>query len=95
MLEAWRSGTRSTLILMMAGVLFACSADKPDPRDDLAEACVAVGGTWLFKHLECETDARTWCEAQGGAFDDCASPCRHLPGQICATVCQPVCSFSQ
>ncbi len=95
MLEAWRFVSRSALVLVMAGVLFACSADQSGPRDDLAEACSSAGGTWLFEHLECEIGDRTWCEAQDGEFDDCASSCRHSPGEICATVCQPLCSFSQ
>ncbi len=95
MLETWRPVSRSALVFVMAGVLLACSADQSGPRDDLAEACSSAGGTWLFEHLECEIDDQTWCEARGGEFDDCASPCRHSPGEICVTVCQPLCSFAQ
>jgi hypothetical protein len=95
MLEAWRPVARLATVIVMAGFLFACSGDKPAPRDDLAAACSAVGGTWLSQYHECETDDRTWCEVRDGKFEFCASPCRHSPGQICATVCQPVCSLSQ
>jgi hypothetical protein len=94
-LEACGRAARRALVLVVAGFLFACSADKPTADDDLAKDCAAMGGIWLAEHLECEVDDRAWCTARNGAFDDCASPCRHSPGAICATVCQPLCSFAQ
>lgn len=94
MLDEWRTIVRLALVLVTAGFLIACAGNEPAARDSLAEACTAIGGTWLSEHQECETGEQAWCEARDGTFDPCASACRHSDSEVCIAMCMPLCSFS-
>ena len=85
---------RLTFVLVMTGSLIACAAEERASGDNLAEACTAIGGTWLAEHQECENGEKAWCEARDGTFDPCASACRHSDDQVCIAMCVPLCSFS-
>ncbi|MGY0218630.1 hypothetical protein ACWJJH_14785 [Endozoicomonadaceae bacterium StTr2] len=52
-------------------------------------------GVWREDYKECEFMSLQTCEALGGKFNGCASPCRHQPGMACITMCVPVCQFQQ
>jgi hypothetical protein len=86
--------SRAFALLCLTALLFlsACAAQ---PGETVAQSCVASGGKWLAEAGECEIGEKSWCEAQSGRFNPCASPCRHStkPLQPCAAICVPVCAF--
>ena len=56
--------------------------------------CLENNGTWLQEHQECEFIGESQCTALEGAFNECASACRHDPdAMMCIQMCVPVCSF--
>ncbi|KKR01380.1 MAG: hypothetical protein UT24_C0005G0089, partial [Candidatus Woesebacteria bacterium GW2011_GWB1_39_12] len=64
--------------------------------------CISSGGSWLIKYRECESFAtnkgidQEKCEALGGIFYDCQSPCRHdpeYPNVVCQDNCMKICQF--
>jgi len=62
-----------------------------------AQACQDAGGRWLAEHNECEGVQRSWCEDYGGAYNSCASACRHNPDAdlSCTHQCVQVCSLGR
>ena len=71
-------------------------------RNSLRKICISSGGSWLIKYRECESFAtnkgidQEKCEASGGIFYDCRSPCRHdpeYPNVICPANCMKICQF--
>jgi hypothetical protein len=65
------------------------------PRAENAAACERVGGTW-GPYNECLGIDGPSCTAIGGAYDECASACRHDPdATMCTMQCVQVCSFPQ
>ena len=85
---------RLTFVLVTAGLLIACAGDESALGDNPSEACMAIGGTWLAEHLECETGEQAWCEAREGSFNPCASACRHSDSEVCIAMCVPLCRFT-
>jgi hypothetical protein len=89
---------KAFVFIIVVGVLIsACSSPAaPTPVDSAAleKACVAAGGKYLAQFNECENVSGASCTAMGGAFEECASACRHLPASVmCTAQCVPVCSF--
>ncbi len=61
---------------------------------DAGESCVKAKGTWSAQWLECEGVDKTWCEANGGVFEECGSACRHDPkAEMCTLQCVIFCRF--
>ncbi len=64
--------------------------------EDHEEECSEHSGTWIEDHEECEGISKEDCEEIGGEFNECASACRHEPGEvICTLQCVLVCSFEE
>ena len=87
------------LVVVLAVLLSACTSPAtptPAPVDNAAQekACTAAGGKYLALFNECENVSSAACTTMGGAFDECASACRHAPEAVmCTAQCVPVCSF--
>ena len=61
---------------------------------DVGESCVAAKGAWSTEWDECTGVDKTWCEANGGRFEDCGSACRHDPkAEFCTMQCVIFCDF--
>ncbi len=60
---------------------------------NVIECLKSPQGVWREDYRECEFMSLPTCEALGGRYEGCASPCRHQPGQACITMCVPVCTF--
>jgi hypothetical protein len=73
-------------------LLAACAGPHNGER---AHDCVASGGKWVADSGGCEIDNKGWCDAHGGKFNACASPCRNAKGPVaaCAAICVPVCAL--
>lgn len=61
----------------------------------LEEACSKLyQGDWVSEYKECENINKDQCNLLGGAFNECASACRHnTEEQFCILLCIPVCSL--
>lgn len=85
-------------------------APEPDPLPEGAEldtgvgdasqmsadgkACIAQGGSWDPQYRECVGVRPLQCDAIGGAFNECASACRHNPdAEVCTLQCVQVCQL--
>lgn len=65
-----------------------------DSQATYAQACQDAGGNWLAQHNECEGVMESWCTARDGAYESCASACRHDPNaEVCTDQCVRVCSL--
>jgi hypothetical protein len=63
-------------------------------NSNLKEICESNSGNWLEEHKECEYVSQELCNEMNGNFDQCASSCRHIEGDVmCTMQCVPVCSF--
>lgn len=90
-------------IVVVFMLLAACSSSQTAETEraapqmvgaELEQACLEAGGTFIAEHNECENISEAACEAMGGAFDACASACRHQPPEvICTMQCVQVCAF--
>jgi hypothetical protein len=73
------------------------AAENPDvgrPNIDIGALCTAAKGTWSAEWLECGGVDKTWCEANGGVFEECGSACRHDPkAELCTMQCVIFCRF--
>ena len=85
------------LIIMVSVLSLALLVTACAPRDQggaTGQACQEAGGEWLSSYNECEGVSESWCQQQGGSFEQCASACRHDPNtDVCTMQCVPVCSF--
>jgi hypothetical protein len=88
------------LVLFFSLFLAACSGSESDEAPDevdsaeIEQACVDEGGIFIAEHNECEDISEDACTELGGAYDSCASACRHEPADtICTAQCVLVCSF--
>jgi len=69
---------------------------NPPITDGHSTSCATANGTWLSEYQECEGASQTWCQTNGGKFNECASACRHDPAaEICTMQCVLVCEFGQ
>ena len=83
-----------------SGVLSRVDIMESDPPQyritgpkNVIECLKSPDGVWREDYKECEFMSLPTCEALGGRYNGCASPCRHQPGQACITMCVPVCTF--
>jgi hypothetical protein len=85
-------------MLLVALLVFTVAACTPQ---DIAASCTQSGGEWDSIHNECATmdaaaDIRGFCEQNNGAYQECASACRHNPdADFCIQVCVQVCAINQ
>jgi len=62
---------------------------------EIVDSCLVNRGTWVSGFNECEYTNETWCQENGGIFNECASACRNQPeAEFCTMQCVPVCSFN-
>lgn len=74
----------------------ALPATSDKPVADLAALCANEKGKWSAEYQECEGASQTWCQTNGGKFNECASACRHDPkAEVCTMQCVLVCEFSK
>jgi hypothetical protein len=70
-----------------------CGGTKPSV--DLGKLCVDAKGEWSGEWKECGGVDKTWCEANGGRFEECGSACRHDPkAEMCTLQCVIFCDLS-
>ena len=82
---------------MMESYPRQCMADgetfveEIEEQADHSSICTELGGNYIAEHEECEYISSQGCQDMGGRFDQCASACRHSPGDVCTMQCVPVC----
>jgi|GEM_PF-1876502 len=65
-----------------------------EPSADVGKLCVDTKGEWSAEWKECGGVDKTWCEANGGRFEECGSACRHDPkAEMCTMQCVIYCDF--
>ena len=99
----WISFLTASIVII---VFVACSdsdssKDSSAANDSAARDCIAFGRNYNPSQNECfgqSSDliplAEAFCSNNGGAFNECASPCRHAPPDTdCAAVCEWLCKL--
>lgn len=92
------------IVAIMFGVFVSACVPLPPPAGTpplkaedstrIEKACTDAGGKYLAPFSECEDVSSAACTAMGGAYNECASACRHEPeGVMCTAQCVPVCSL--
>ncbi len=64
--------------------------------NEILSSCIRSNGRWLPPYKECENVGVDWCDLVNGAYNECASACRHNPDPriMCTMQCVPVCKIS-
>jgi len=98
------------LLASLVLILLLTACQKAEPRQPapvavpsldnmfvkIDQKCVEEKGVWLVEYGECEGVSQSWCQTNGGYFNECASACRHNPtAEICTMQCVPVCAFKE
>ncbi|MCX6744652.1 MAG: hypothetical protein NTX82_03970 [Candidatus Parcubacteria bacterium] len=86
------------VIIFLAVIVLSGCADR---ISSLKQECEKNNGVWQDSYNECDDsgissswDMKSWCYNMGGAYNDCASPCRHYADKSsCIQVCYRLCEF--
>jgi hypothetical protein len=92
------------ILAVVFGVLVSACVPLPPPTETptlksensaaTEKVCTDAGGKYLALFNECENVSSAACTAMGGAYNECASACRHAPEAVmCTAQCVPVCSL--
>ncbi len=86
------------ILFLLLFVLGGCGAKG---YVQLQNECESNNAIWQADYHECDDggissawDMKDWCDKNGGAYNNCASPCRHFENKgACIQVCYRMCSY--